>query len=486
MVSPGTKTETISDSTALEDEKPDIACHENSLGGESPAIDDKKLLRRIDLHIVTWLAILYAFSLLDRTNIGSAKVAGMEVDLELTGNRYSIVSLMLFPTYILLDVPSNMFIRRVSVRTYLAFFVFCWGVLAMCCGFVNDWKDLIAVRVLLGAFEGAFQRLIILKPTCSYIISSWYKRYETHQRIAIWYMSGAFLNGFQGIISYALSLMEGVGGLRGWRWIFIIPGLVTAVLALPVYRYVSEFPESAKWLKPHELRHIQERLHHDRGEVEEKMDRHRLFAALSDWRCWALALLLFWSTAGSYSLSFFLPSILRGFGFSTALSQILVTPPMILSVFCSVGTGLWADRVHIRSPFIVGHMVLVIVGIVLIGWGTNLGSRLVGVFLMTIGNNCTIPTIIAFLINNVPSSSKRQIALPLQGGSAGLGGIAGALIFRTQDAPRYLFGLYLSIAFACCSILMTSALVFYFHRENRKVAEGGPAIDGIEGFRYTL
>jgi MFS family permease len=161
-------------------------------------------------------------------------------------------------------------------------------------------------------------------------------------------------------------------------------------------------------------------------------------------------------------------------------------PPMILSVFCSIGTGLWADRVHIRSPFIVGHMVLVIVGIVLIGWGTNLGSRLVGVFLMTIGNNCTIPTIIAFLINNLPSSSKRQIALPLQGGFAGVGGIAGALIFRTQDAPKYHFGLYLSIAFACCSILMTSVLVFYFHRENKRVEEGGPAIDGIEGFRYTL
>jgi MFS family permease len=157
MVTPWNKTEAVSDSTALEDEKFDIACHEDSVGSEYPTINDKKLLRRIDLHVVAWLATLYAFSLLDRTNIGSAKVAGMEVDLELTGNRYSIVSLMLFPTYILLEVPSNMLIRRISVRRYLAGAVFCWGVLAMCCGFVNDWKELIAVRVLLGAFEGAFQ-----------------------------------------------------------------------------------------------------------------------------------------------------------------------------------------------------------------------------------------------------------------------------------------------------------------------------------------
>ncbi len=280
--------------------------------------------------------------------------------------------------------------------------------------------------------------------------------------------------------------MEGVGGLRGWRWIFIVPGFITAAMAVPIYFFISEFPERAKWLAPHELRQIQERLHADRGEVEEKMDMHRLRAALADWKCWALAFLLFWSTAGSYSLSFFLPSILKGFGFSTALSQILVTPPMILSVFCSLATALWADHVHLRSPFILGHMLLVIIGIVLIGWAQNLGPRLVGVFLMTIGNNCTIPSVIAFLVNNLPSSSKRQIALPLQGGFAGVGGIAGALIFRTQDAPKYLFGLYMSIGFACCCILMISSLVAYFHRENLKADRGEKFLEGIEGFRYTL
>lgn len=158
MATPVTKAEAVSGSIPFEDEKPEVAFRESSFDNlEHPAISDKALLRRIDLHIVAWLAVLYALSLLDRTNIGSAKVAGMEKDLELTGNRYSIVSLILFPTYILFEVPSNMVIRRVSVRKYLAFLVFCFGICAMCCGFVQSWKSLIAVRVLLGAFEGAFQ-----------------------------------------------------------------------------------------------------------------------------------------------------------------------------------------------------------------------------------------------------------------------------------------------------------------------------------------
>lgn len=143
---------------SLDGEKPGAFVEENfSENVEHAAINDKKLLRRVDWHIVSWLSILYALSLLDRTNIGSAKVAGMEVDLELTGNRYSVVSLLLFPTYILLEVPSNMLIRKVSVRKYTAFLILGWGTAAMCAGFVENWRQLIAVRVLLGAFEGAFQ-----------------------------------------------------------------------------------------------------------------------------------------------------------------------------------------------------------------------------------------------------------------------------------------------------------------------------------------
>ncbi|OAG45262.1 hypothetical protein AYO21_00610 [Fonsecaea monophora] len=467
----------VQTSSTIHDE--DVASKEQGL--PSTSVPDKKLLRRIDLHVMPFLCILYALSLIDRTNLSSAKVAGMDVDLVLTGSRYSVVALVFFPIYILVEIPTNSVLRWVGTRKLLSGMIFCWGVVAMCCGFVKSYEQLIGVRILLGFFEGGFN------PACIYIITCWYKRYETQQRLAVWYVFGAAVNGFNGVLSYGLSKMEGAGGLRGWRWIFIIPGLVTAVLAVPIYLYITEFPEKAKWLKSGELEQIQDRIQQDRGEVySDRVSFKSTMEALCDWKCWSLALLFFWVATGSYSLSFFTPSILKGLGYSTALSQILVTPPYLLAVLCSVAASVVADRVQHRSPFIIFFMVMTIVGLIMIAFGNNLGCKLTGLFIAICGNNSAIPAVIAFLANNIPQSNKRAIAVPLQTGFSGLGGIAGSLIFREQDYPRYLFGIYASLTSMSICIAMTLLIVAIFRNENKKAEMEGKILQDTPGFRYTL
>lgn len=101
-------------------------------------------------------------------------------------------------------------------------------------------------------------------------------------------MFGATVSGFNGIISYGLSQMESLGDLRGWRWIFIVPGAVTVALSLPIFLFVTEFPQKAQWLKPRELVLIRERLMAGRGEsLEERVSRHSLIAAATDWKVFA-------------------------------------------------------------------------------------------------------------------------------------------------------------------------------------------------------
>jgi MFS family permease len=127
-------------------------------GGDDPSAParEKTLLRRIDGHVMPFLCIVYALSLIDRTNLSSAKVAGMEKDLVLTGSRYSIVALIFFPVYILVEVPFNSVLRHLGTRRLLTAMIFCWGVTAMCCGFVKTYEQLIGLRILLGFFEGGF------------------------------------------------------------------------------------------------------------------------------------------------------------------------------------------------------------------------------------------------------------------------------------------------------------------------------------------
>ncbi|KAJ5937114.1 Major facilitator superfamily domain general substrate transporter [Penicillium verhagenii] len=442
---------------------------------------DKKLVRRIDYHLLPWLCLLYALSLIDRTNIPSAKIAGMSEDLNLNGNRYSVALVVFFAPYLLSELPSNFIIRRIGTRYYLSFLIVSWGTISMCHGFVAQYSELVGLRLILGLFEGGFN------PGCIYLISSWYKRYETQQRLSVWYMSGSIISGFNGIISYGLSTLEGLGGRRGWNWIFIIPGAITIFLAIPIFLFLTDFPESSSWLSPSDLERVQERLREDRGEqIDDKISFQKALRDLRDWRIWVLASLLFFPTAGSYTMAFFTPSILSGLGYDIAFCQILVTPPYLLAAIFAIVTGIISDRVRMRSPFIIGFSIVTLAGVIMISWGNNTGCKMAGIFLAVVGNNCAIPTVLAFLSNNIVGSSKRQIAVPLQTSFGALGGIFGSLVFREQDYPAYRPGIYASIACIVVCMAITLGITVHFYRENEAADKNGKILEGLEGYRYTL
>lgn len=127
--------------------------HDESQGSDK---DDKLLVRRIDRQLLPWLCLVYALSLIDRTNISSAKIAGMAEDLNLIGNRYSVALVVFFATYLASELPGNFIIRRVGTRYYLSFLIVSWGTIAMCMGFVTRYSQLVGLRLLLGLFEGGF------------------------------------------------------------------------------------------------------------------------------------------------------------------------------------------------------------------------------------------------------------------------------------------------------------------------------------------
>lgn len=303
----------------------------------------------------------------------------------------------------------------------------------------------------------------------------------------MWYMTGVVISGFNGIISYGLSTLNGRGGLAGWRWIFIVPGLITVVLVVPVLLFVPELPNKAKFLTPQERELIRERLQLDRGDIlEDRASWKSFIDATSDWKVHVIAFVYVFPTTAAYAMAFFIPTILESFGLSVPLSQILTTPPFILAAIVSIATGVWADRIRRRIPFIIAFCFLVIIGMVMIGWGNNTGCRLVGIFFAVIGSNCCIPALLAFLSNNVVGNGKRQVAVPMQTIYAGLGGIVGSLIFRQKDYPKYKPGLYATIGCMVACISITGGVGYYFHQENKKADNKGKVLEGLPGFRYTL
>ncbi|EXJ61036.1 hypothetical protein A1O7_05189 [Cladophialophora yegresii CBS 114405] len=457
--------------------------HVEELDGDDSGVtikEGQRIIRRADWRLLPPLTLLYGLSFVDRSNLGFARIVGMSTDLNLTGNKYNVILMLFFITYTIFEIPSNSILRRVSLRIYLAMLILGWGTISMCFGFTQSFAQMAGLRVLLGLFEAGFN------PACLYLISSWYRRYETQKRVAIWFTGGALIAGFNGIVCYGLSQMEGLGGTRGWRWIFIIPGAVTVAAAVPFYILVSDFPEKAHWLNVRQREWLLQRLRQDRGEVEETLGRRHLIEAAWDWKVWAMAFLLTFPTAGGYTMTFFTPTILSGFGYSLAASQCLATPPYVAAAICSIITAIVADRIQRRGPFIIGYCCLVVVGFILIGWGPNNGSRLVGIFFGVVGNYCAVPSLATFLMNNTPGAAKRQVAVAVQTTMGGIGGVIGSLIFRTQDAPAFRPGLYASFGCMGVEIILTLVLMRHFHRQNKLADEQGLILEGREGFRYTI
>jgi MFS family permease len=142
-----------------------------------------------------------------------------------TVSRYSVVTLVFFTTYIVFQPPSTIIVRKLGPRIHLSTIVVLWGAVMVGMGFVKDWNQLAALRVILGILEAGFF------PSCVYLLSTWYNRYDVGKRYSVFYILGSLASACAGILAYGLMQMHGLQGLTGWRWIFIIEGIMTIDLA---------------------------------------------------------------------------------------------------------------------------------------------------------------------------------------------------------------------------------------------------------------
>jgi sugar phosphate permease len=133
---------------------------------------ERRLVLKIDRRVIPWLFATYSFSLIDRTNISAAKVVGMQQDLRLVGTQYNSVLVLFFLTYILAEIPSNVMFKPIGPKIYLSFLLISWGSVAMCFGFVENYSQLLALRLLLGLFEGGFNVCSLPPPPLFFFFSS--------------------------------------------------------------------------------------------------------------------------------------------------------------------------------------------------------------------------------------------------------------------------------------------------------------------------
>ncbi|KAJ7783325.1 major facilitator superfamily domain-containing protein [Mycena metata] len=430
---------------------------------------ERKTIRRVDWRLLPLMSALYAVALIDRTNLSvkfpnSARTAGMAVDLDLTvSNRYSTVSCLYFVPYILFQLPSNILLKFFGVRLWLTICILGWGIVQLGMGFVKTWGQLTVCRVLLGLFEAGFF------PALVFVITTWYKRHEVQKRLALFYLTSVVIGGFSGIIGYAITFLKGKGGLDSWNWIFIIQGILTIVLAILNHLFIAEFPQRNNFLTVEQTNLILSRVELDRGDsLPDEITLAKVLHHL-------VSLMFMCATMPAYAVAYFVTIILNSMGWSVRNSLLLSTPPYAISCF----TFAWlSDKTKKRAPFIAVQAVMILVGMALTGYAKQNGVRYFGLFLSAAGSSGCVPAVLAY----------RAVSTAVIVSAGGVGGIFATTVFREQDFPRYLNGVWATIGCQLLMIVLLAITSWHFARKNRLLREGKllAPLEGTPGFYYTI
>jgi MFS family permease len=399
-------------------------------------VAERNLVRKLDRWIIPPVMLMYLLSFLDRVNIGNARLYGMEEDLGMTGDQYQIAVSVLFATYILSELPSNLVIKRLTPSRWLSFITTGWGIVATLTGIVRSYPALIACRVILGALEGG------MFPGLTLYLTIFYTKRELALRIGYLFVSAAIAGSLGGLLAYGIGYMDGVAGLRGWRWIIIIEGIPTVILGIAIWFWFADTPDTAFYLNDEERKLMHLRMSRQIGHTKSSdlMHKKDVYAGLKDWKIWVFSIGQFGGDIILYGFSTFLPTIIGQLGnWSTAQVQAMTIPCYALGAISYLAVAYLSDRTQMRAVFPVIFGLIATVGYAILVSTAPGGVKYFGCFLIAAGLYVVVGIPLAWLPSNNPRYGKRATATGLQLTIGNTAGIPSSFVSGLYPAAHHHF-----------------------------------------------
>jgi MFS transporter, ACS family, tartrate transporter len=329
-----------------------IAGHALSLPKPQLSAVQQSALRKAAWRFLPILTLAYIFNYMDRTAMGIAALQ-MNHDLGLTNTDFGLAGGFFSLTYTLCEVPSNLALHRFGARFWIARIMITWGLVSAGMAFVQGADSLKWMRLLLGVAEAGFF------PGIAYFLSAWFPREYRARMLALFLIGipGSSLIG--GPLCGALLQLDGLWGIAGWKWMFVMVSLPCVVMGFFVLRLLSDNPQSAHWLTPGERDALLGMLSsetHDRP-------KHSVLSAILDIRVFILALVQFGFTLGSYGISLWLPLILKEFQLSDLTSSVLTFIPYLFATLAMLAWAEYADRTGKKIANLTGSLLVGTLGL---------------------------------------------------------------------------------------------------------------------------
>ncbi|QRW08134.1 major facilitator superfamily transporter [Ceratobasidium sp. AG-Ba] len=445
--------------------------------------EEKRLIRKLDWRILPVVIILYLANFMhitdrvtsnavDRTNVGNAKVAGLEKDIGLVGYQYNIGLSIFYITYALSEVPSNLFLKHIGADKWIPILVTGFGLVCFATTFIKDFAGFMVVRALLGLCEGG------LMPGVTYYLSTYYKRHELVLRVGIFISASSMSGAFGGLLASGLLEIPQLKGVPhgAWRNIFLVEGIITIALGLAGFYLLPGPAERTKFLNERERAIAIQRLivqgedGNTAGENAAKGDAWwRAFKSLNTWIC-AICFLLNNMTVQGISL--FMPSLLRGMGYSPIQSQLHTVPPYVVASVFSIAIAYMSFRTGRRGMWLLFIVPLVIIGLSILIGTSNSKANYAGVFLIAMGAFPQGPIVLTWATNNAAPSTVRAVSSAMVVAIGTMGPIVTSWIYLPSDAPRYRIANSVQITAQGVFFLLVIILILHNVRENRRRARG--------------
>lgn len=208
--------------------------------------EESKLLMKLDIFFVPIIMVVYLSCFLDRSNIGNVKVAGMPADIHATNEQISTAVSIFYATYVLVEAPWAIALKKITPRILMTGLCVIWSLTTIFSGFITSIGGMYAARLVLGACEGG------LFPGLNLYLTMVYKREEQARRVSYLFVCTALSGAFGGLLAYVILKMDGVGGYAGWRWVYIIEGIFSVVVAAIVWFGLPNDPSNAYFLNDRE------------------------------------------------------------------------------------------------------------------------------------------------------------------------------------------------------------------------------------------
>ncbi|KAB8230794.1 major facilitator superfamily domain-containing protein [Aspergillus alliaceus] len=425
------------------------------------AMEEKAMIRRIDLCLLPLMFVSYLLQYLDKTAMSYTSILGLLQSTHMDTEKYSWASSAFYFGYMVASYPVSLGFVKFPIGKYLSIMMIIWAIILTCHAAASNFAGITALRVLLGVFESA------ISPGFTIVVGMWYTPSEHALRSCIWFAGNGVASIFGGVLSYAIGHIH--NRVAPWQWVFIIFGIITLVWSIFLFFVLPDSPLNAKFLSPTQRGPAYRRAQASQQTYQSReWKKDQFIEALIDPKTWLLFIYNFLVSLPNGGVTNFSSLVIASFGFNTFDTLLYTIPMAAVALAFLLASALTCNSFRgLRCYWMIITLIVSLIGILLMRqlpvekkWG-----RLVGVWLVTVFG-AGFPLSLSLVSSNFAGFTKKSTVTAILFIGYCVGNIAGPQLFKKNEKPHYYTAFAAILACFCIAIVDVTLLRVYMAWEN--------------------